>query len=201
MRAEELIHVRKAIRRDQEYYEMFRGFCVDYMWLEGYWGQCSERGGIDRFCQRFGEYYWDLKELKRRAWELAKQGCVGNSKCGYEPTDEVIKATMFLVHRCGLGDHSGAASDCRAMVCYRTRRGLDLCNAEQQADKWPTPAGSGFRATMYIVRQIRHNLFHGRKTELEPEQFKRNRELITAAQHITSLVIDALVDAEDTLAG
>jgi len=78
MRAEELILVRKTIKRDRKYYEAFRNFCVDYMWLEGYWGQCSERGGFDTFCQRFGEYYWDLKELKQRAWGLAIHGCVGN---------------------------------------------------------------------------------------------------------------------------
>jgi len=148
---------------------------------------------LDKFCQRFGDYYWNLEELRESAWELAGQGCVGKSTDEYKPSDEVIKATMFLLHKTEIKPGKDEVPGCDAVNCHKTRHGLQLCNAPQQADEWNR---SGFKAAMYIVRQIRHNLFHGRKLEVEPRQYERNRQLVSSAQQITDLLLEHLVEAE-----
>ncbi len=50
-----------------------------------------------------------------------------------------------------------------------------------------------FRALMIIVRQIRNNMFHGKKMEIVDEiQYQRNKDLITFAAEITGLILDNL---------
>lgn len=50
-----------------------------------------------------------------------------------------------------------------------------------------------FRALMIIVRQVRNNMFHGKKMEIVDEiQYQRNKDLITFAAEITGLILDNL---------
>jgi len=50
-----------------------------------------------------------------------------------------------------------------------------------------------FRALMIIVRQIRNNMFHGRKMDIvDDTQYQRNKELIRYAAEITGLILDNL---------
>lgn len=192
MQAEELVRLIERLREDPEYHEMRRDFHEMHEWLEGYWRQYPNMGNMDKFCECLGDYYWTLDELRNLAWDLASQGCVGNSTTGYIPTQEVIKATMFLLHRAEIKGDKNQVPSCDAMDCHKTRHGL-LCNAQQRADEWNR---SGFKAVMYIVRQIRNNLFHGRKLEVEPRQYERNRQLVSSAQQITDLLLEHLVEAE-----
>ena len=53
---------------------------------------------------------------------------------------------------------------------------------------------------MYIVRQIRNNLFHGRKLELRHRQYERNKCLVMTAEKITALLLEHLVEAEQQYA-
>jgi hypothetical protein len=193
MQAEELIAVTDEFKANPEYREARRNFHERYEWLEGYWRQCPGIGNLDKFCQRFGDYYWNLEKLRESAWELAGQGCVGKSTDEYRPSDEVIKATMFLLHRAEIKPGKDEVPGCDAMDCHKTRHGLELCNAQQRAGDWDH---SGFKAVMYIVRQIRNNFSHGRKLEVESRQYERNRQLISIAQQIMDSLIEHLVEAE-----
>lgn len=50
-----------------------------------------------------------------------------------------------------------------------------------------------FRALMIIVRQIRNNMFHGKKMDIVDEtQYQRNKELVRFAAEITGLILDNL---------
>ncbi|MFZ5821221.1 MAG: hypothetical protein ACOYYJ_15100 [Chloroflexota bacterium] len=50
-----------------------------------------------------------------------------------------------------------------------------------------------FKALMVIVRQIRNNMFHGKKMEVTNEvQYRRNKELIKFASKVTGLILDNL---------
>ncbi len=50
-----------------------------------------------------------------------------------------------------------------------------------------------FRALMIIVRQIRNNMFHGKKLEVIDEiQYRRNKELIAFSAEATGLILDNL---------
>jgi uncharacterized UPF0160 family protein len=54
-----------------------------------------------------------------------------------------------------------------------------------------------FRALMIVVRQIRNNMFHGKKMEIiEEDQYQRNKTLIRYAAQITNLLLENLADAE-----
>lgn len=57
-----------------------------------------------------------------------------------------------------------------------------------------------FRAMMLLVRQIRNNLFHGKKMELtDRENYERNKTLIRIAARITTLILDNLEEAGEHL--
>jgi len=57
-----------------------------------------------------------------------------------------------------------------------------------------------FKAMMQMVRQIRNNLFHGRKMELiEREVYDRNKTLVRLAGEITTLLLDNLYSAEKSI--
>jgi hypothetical protein len=54
-----------------------------------------------------------------------------------------------------------------------------------------------FRALMIIVRQIRNNMFHGKKMEIIDEnQYQRNKTLVIFAVQITNLLLENLTVAE-----
>jgi hypothetical protein len=53
-----------------------------------------------------------------------------------------------------------------------------------------------FKATMILVRQIRNNLFHGKKMEIsDPEAYERNKKLVCLARKITDILLDDLEKA------
>ena len=57
-----------------------------------------------------------------------------------------------------------------------------------------------FRALMIIVRQIRNNMFHGKKMEIaDQDQYQRNKILIRYATQITDVLLDNLQDIEANL--
>jgi hypothetical protein len=193
MLARELQSFIEAVHQDEEYREARRNLHENYEWIEGYSIQHQRIGDIERFINCFDDYYWRIDEFRDLAWNLASQGCVGKSNDNYNPTQEIMNATMYLLHRAGIGDEQQEVPGCSTMDCIKVRRNLELCDADQRARDWD---GSGFKATMYIVRQIRNNLFHGRKIELRPRQYERNKRLIITGEHITALILEYLDEAE-----
>ena len=69
----------------------------------------------------------------------------------------------------------------------------DLDNEKVTGKKWTK---SCFNALLTIIKQIRDNLFHGRKIELAPEQYNRNKELIGLSVELTTVILDNLENAE-----
>lgn len=50
-----------------------------------------------------------------------------------------------------------------------------------------------FNATMILIRQIRNNLFHGKKMEItDREAYGRNKRLVHLARQITDILLDGL---------
>jgi len=49
---------------------------------------------------------------------------------------------------------------------------------------------------MCIIRQIRNNLFHGNKLQIENKQYNRNKKLVQVAASITNVILDNLKNAE-----
>lgn len=188
---------REKLSEDTEYHKFRQDFHENYEWLEGY---CRGKSiSCDTFCKKYGAYFWSLSQIQELAKEIAFDECVGNSDNGnYEQTQEIAKATMYLRYKAGLTT-SKVIPDCSSIGCKSYKSDKGWCN-ETYANLWTKGDYAAFKAVMYITRQIRNNLFHGHKLDLENEQqYERNKKLIKTAANITKVILDNLIDVEDNL--
>jgi len=75
---------------------------------------------------------------------------------------------------------------------------INATNLLQTLNKTPS---THFRALMIIIRQIRNNLFHGKKMELSDEsQYQRNKGLVKLAKIVTDKILEFLNEAEKACA-
>ena len=102
---------------------------------------------------------------------------MGSSKINFEPAESVKRATYFLRHHSELHEIEFP----------------DIDDEKKIGAKWEK---SSFNALLTIVKQIRDNLFHGRKMDLAEEQYARNKELVRMAIETTTIVLDKLEQAE-----
>lgn len=63
----------------------------------------------------------------------------------------------------------------------------------EHANKWTS---TSFIALFSIIKQIRDNLFHGQKIDLDPIQYARNIELVQIGAELTDVLLINLVAAE-----
>lgn len=103
---------------------------------------------------------------------------------------------MYLRYKAGFTTFEGEIPDCSTIGCRNDKSSKGWCN-EAYADQWTSGDHAAFKALMYIVRQIRNNLFHGNKLEIEEAQYKRNKELVQIAASITEVILNNLKNAED----
>ena len=185
---------RMKIRRDYDYYSARRDFHEHYEWLEAYWW--CKFGSMDEFCKKYGSYFWSLAKIRNLAKNFAFSECVGNSNdAHYEQTQEIAKATMFLRYKAGLTAPEEENPNCAIIGCRNWKSRKGWCN-EIYANQWTRGEHAAFKALMYIVRQIRNNLFHGNKLELVEVQYMRNKELVQTAASVTKVVLNNLQNAE-----
>ena len=178
MLSEEIIQFIEKLQGDDETRTFRRQFLEQYEWLESFWNQKYQQGNADTlFNNEFNIYYWSIKEIKQLAAELASLEPVGNSNANFTATPNVMRATMFL----------------RSLEELK-----DLVNNEVKYDKGNASEwkNSPFHALMEIIKQIRNNLFHGRKTETGEIQYSRNKILVDLSRQVTKILLDKLEDAE-----
>lgn len=181
---------RRKIASDEEYRRSRRDFHENYEWMEAYWRE--KYRDLDQFCRVCGPHFWSLEEARNSAREFASDECVGSSKNpSYEQTEEVAKATMYLRYRAGLFRAEDEIPDCSTIGCREYKSDYGWCN-ETMADQWTSGEHAAFKALMYIVRQIRNNMFHGRKLEIGSSQYDRNRRLVQIAATVTGAILDNL---------
>lgn len=194
MNAHEIHAVRAEIERDPVYTANRAALHADYGWLESYWS--AQDGEFNGFVRQFSDFYWAGPELRELGKALVSLECVGNSRdSDYLQTEEVAKATMHLRHHADLS-WSGAPPNCESVGCRTWKVETGRCRADV-GTQWPERAHSAFKAVMEIVRQVRNNLFHGQKGEIECEQLARNRELVRIGAEIVKIVWKSLPDAEE----
>jgi hypothetical protein len=179
--------LRGRLENDPEYREARCGFYEAYGWLEGYWREQWRSNGFESFCRNFGPLYWEDENLRDLAGELACEGPVGNSARGYVPTNEVVAATFHLLNE------SKVVSEDDRHRCVEAARNRCRRRREEEPSEWNS---SSFHAMMLMIRQIRNNLFHGRKMEIERIQYERNKRLVTLARDITELLLSNLERVE-----
>ncbi len=185
---------RRRLTEDCCYNETRREFHENYEWIEAYIRGNSMT--FDAFCNKYGSFFWSLSRIQELATSFAFDECVGNSDTAdYEQTQHIAKATMYLRYKAGLAISNGRIPDCSSIGCRGFKSSMGWCN-EDYANRWTKGDHAAFMALMYIVRQIRNNLFHGNKFELLNPQYERNKKLIKTATEITKEILDNLVNAE-----
>ncbi|WP_052591925.1 hypothetical protein [Aureispira sp. CCB-QB1] len=180
MISENIIEFRSKLYKDLEALEYRRILHENYEWLESYWQQ-QFRGnnGIQQFCDAHGNFYWEIDCVIDIAKEFSILRPVGNSNQGFNPSENILRATYCLKYNSNLFDE------------------IEVIKDEQEiANLWQ---GTPFKAVFEIVKQIRNNLFHGQKMELEDGQFNRNKLLVKHAVNFTSCLLDNLIEAEHIL--
>ena len=179
MISEEIQLFRDKLLKDTENRDIRRKFHENYEWLESYWNQKFKgKNGEQLFCNNHDNYYWQFKEIKDIAKKFALKRPVGDPNNLFNPNENIKRATYYLKYNSEL---------------FKERE-FDFVKEEKNtADNWDR---SSFTSVFEIVKQIRNNLFHGRKIGLEPEPYDRNKELIKIAFEFTDVLLNKLVGAE-----
>lgn len=179
MTANDIHNFRQRLSEDPDNLLNRRTLHEHYEWLESYWNDNYKgKNQIDKFASDYGAFFWNLEETKAIARKFSFYPPVGSSKRNFNPTETVKRATFFIKYNTGLfGD-----------------KFPDIDNEKVIGDKWNK---SPFVALLTIVKQIRDNLFHGRKMELADDQYNRNKELVAMATEVTSIILDNLQAAEN----
>lgn len=156
-----------------------RRFHENYEWLESY--QKRKFGGNNSsqlFCNNHGDFFWGIDELRNIAKRLTVIRPVGSSNNHFNPTLNIYRATYFLKYKSNLH----ADEDIEEME-----------GEVEHANKWTS---TSFIALFSIIKQIRDNLFHGQKIDLDPIQYARNIELVQIGAELTDVLLINLVAAE-----
>lgn len=172
----------QRLNQDIENKEIRRKFHENYEWLESYWKRkFGGNNGDQLFCNNHDEFYWQMNEIKNIAKELAIMRPVGASNNNFEPTQNILRATYFLKYRSELFEKGDIEENQEEIV---------------HADNWNA---SSFKALFSIIKQIRDNLFHGRKIDLGELQYERNRVLVQIGANLTDLLLLNLIEAEENI--
>lgn len=175
------IHIklfREKLNLDQENSNLRKTFHEQYEWLEAYWDERYKNNPLDRFSSEFGDFYWNIKEIKEVAHILAMYPPVGSSTLAFEPSPTIKRATFHLLYFSDVLEEPFP----------------EIENNKEVGAEWKK---NSFNALLTIVKQIRDNLFHGKKMELAEDQYERNKELVGFGVNFTTLVLDNLEQAEN----
>ena len=183
------------IRLDEGHLKDRRLLHENYEWLEHFWRYKYNNGNasIDSFIREKGLFYWGLENIKGLAREFASIECVGsNENPDNAQTKEIAKATMYLRYYCNLFVEE--IPSCTSIICREHKIGNHYCTQEN-GRFWKNSFNtiSAFRALIFIVRQVRNNLFHGHKLSLEPEQYSRNKILVQLSAEVTDILLTNLI--------
>ncbi len=180
MKAYEISLFREKLADDQDNLNARRSLHEQYEWIEAYWQhRYNGNNPLSKFSKEFESYYWGLSDFRELTREFSSFSPVGSSKRNFDPTESVKQATLYLRHHAKLFE-----------VKFP-----DIDNEKEVRKMWKK---SSFEAILTIVKQVRDNLFHGRKMDLEENKYQRNKELVTMSSNITRLILDKLVEAERT---
>ncbi len=198
MNAQDLMYVIDRIQSDKEHHRDRRNFHENYEWLEHFWRYKYKKGdnSIDDFITQKGQFYWNIKSIRVLAKEFASIECVGSNKDpDYAQTLMIAQATMYLRYICNLYDKDTPTCDTISCREHKIRKGH--CT-KSNALLWKKDFDPvfAFRALMFIVRQVRNNLFHGHKISVEPDLFKRNKVLVELSAQVTEVLLTNLFESE-----
>ena len=175
MTKEELDQFRKKIACDIEYNNCRDRFRDNYEGMEAIIG--DRRNLIDKVSKKVNlEKLWERDDIKSAFRKLSSLTPVGNKDSGFVPEINILRATYFLRHHMGLFDNWGGFP-----------KDLDDPNEIEIGSNWKSQ--NPVLAILTIVKQIRDNLFHGGKIQIENEIYERNKILICIGAEILDILL------------
>jgi len=176
----EIAQFRIKLNNDPENQNLRREFHENYELLEAYWKAKFQKGnGDEMFANKFNQYYWSLIDVQNIAKEFSLLRPVGSSSFNFIPTPNLNKATFHLKYYANYNDP----------LCIETNE-----QEKEQGKDWKS---GSFQALLTIVTQVRNNLFHGGKIQLEDEQYNRNKTLVMLSRNLTDILLLKLEEEED----
>ena len=189
-----IFEVAQIIKSDKKYYSDRTILHHNYELIEGFWR--SKYGNHDEafnlFVKEFGDEFWNITDIKKMATQFASIECVGSNRHGgFVQTEEIAKATMYLRYFSSLFKKN--IPKCNEINCREYKQEQKLCT-KLNGRKWTKKnhAYSSFKAIMFIIRQVRNNLFHGSKFSMAPNQYKRDKKVVALSARTTEIIIDRL---------
>jgi len=151
---------------------LFNSFCNKY--------QVGDKLGVIAFAQEHGANLWNIQAIQAVANKLATAECVGNGANDAPPHSEVKYSQELLQQTVGI-DHQKICQN----VCRVNKR--TTCLSISSKDFFPpvTPPMALYR----IIYQIRCNLFHGDKVDLDAFQMDRDDFLVSCGTELMDLTL------------
>lgn len=181
MVSNEILDFINRLNVDIENKELRRRFHENYEWLESYWKRKFRGNNSSQlFCNYHGEFYWQIDDIKNIAKTLVGVRPVGDSNNKFLPSINTYRATYFLKYNSGLNEGEGE----------------EIHDEIARANNWNN---TSFHALFSIIKQIRDNLFHGRKIDMDEVQYERNKTLVEIGANFTDILLLHLNQAETNL--
>jgi hypothetical protein len=178
MTAREISKFKEKLAKDPDNQKARRDLHENYEWIEAFWyGKYGKSFQVESFCNEFDTYYWKNKDLKGIAKDLVYLPPVVSSSYGNEVTPDILAATYFLRQETGLIEEGYQKYENHNAIVVKWKNG-------------------SLYALMSILKQIRDNLFHGRKMDLDHDVYEGNKKLVKLAVRITKIILDNLEEAE-----
>jgi len=151
---------------------LFNSYCNKY--------KTRDKQGVVEFAKEHGADLWKIKLVQDIATKLATAECVGNGANDAPPHTEVKYSHELLQQTFGVDHQTICQSVCRADK--RT-----VCLAVFSTDFSPpvTPSMALYR----IIYQVRCNLFHGDKVDLDAFQMERDEFLVSCGTELMDVTL------------
>jgi hypothetical protein len=151
---------------------LFNAYCNKY--------QTGDKQGVLDFAKEHGSKIWADPLIQKIAIGLSTSECVGNGANDAPPHPEVKYAIEILQNELGIDHDTVCKKNCRL-----SKQKVCVGITSKEFSPPVTPIMSLYR----IVYQIRCNLFHGDKVDLDAFQMERDEFLVDRSTSLTNTTL------------
>lgn len=151
---------------------LFNSYCNKY--------QAGDKQGVIEFAKEHGDKVWKVQAVQDIAAKLANIECAGNGANDAPPHSEVKYSHELLQQIFGL-DHQTICQN----MCRADKRAACLSIGSKDFSPPVTPPMSLYR----IIYQVRCNLFHGDKVDLDAFQMDRDEFLVACGTELMNVTL------------
>lgn len=151
---------------------LFNAYCNKY--------KTGDKQGVVEFAKEHSADLWKIKLVQDIATKLANAECVGNGANDAPPHMEVKYSHELLQQTFGVDHQMICQRECRA-----DKRAACLAVVSPNFSPPVTPSIALYR----IIYQVRCNLFHGDKVDLDAFQMERDEFLVSCGTELMDVTL------------